>query len=88
MPGAVLARVASSHLRVGTFQYARATGELDLLRRLADHAISRHHPGAAGAEHPYLALFEAVVAALGAGGGLSRRPTAWATPPPPRSPLR
>ncbi|TDL43079.1 YdiU family protein [Kocuria rosea] len=63
MPGAVLARVASSHLRVGTFQYARATDDLDLLRRLADHAISRHHPGAAGAEHPYLALFEAVVAA-------------------------
>ena len=63
LPGAVLARVASSHLRVGSFQYARATGDLDLLRRLADHAISRHHVGAAEAEHPYLALFEAVVAA-------------------------
>jgi uncharacterized protein YdiU (UPF0061 family) len=63
LPGAVLARVASSHLRVGSFQYARATGDPDLLRRLADHAISRHHPEAAGAEHPYLALFEAVVAA-------------------------
>ncbi len=63
LPGAVLARVASSHLRVGSFQYARATGELDLLRRLADHAITRHHLGAAEAEHPYLALFEAVVAA-------------------------
>jgi serine/tyrosine/threonine adenylyltransferase len=63
LPGAVLARVASSHLRVGSFQYARATGEADLLRRLADHAISRHHPDAAGADRPYLALFEAVVAA-------------------------
>jgi uncharacterized protein YdiU (UPF0061 family) len=63
LPGAVLSRVASSHLRVGTFQYARATGDLGLLRRLADHAIARHHPGAAEAEHPYLALFEAVVAA-------------------------
>ncbi len=63
LPGAVLARVASSHLRVGSFQYARATGNVDLLRRLADHAIARHHPGAAQAEHPYLALFEAVVAA-------------------------
>ena len=63
LPGAVLARVASSHLRVGSFQYARATGDLDLLRRLADHAIARHHPGAADAERPYLALFEAVVAA-------------------------
>ncbi|MGX7827932.1 protein adenylyltransferase SelO [Actinokineospora sp. 24-640] len=63
LPGAVLARVASSHLRVGSFQYARATGDVDLLRRLADHAIAREHPGAADAERPYLALFEAVVAA-------------------------
>ncbi|HEX8079572.1 MAG TPA: YdiU family protein [Jatrophihabitans sp.] len=63
VPGAVLARVASSHLRVGSFQYAAATGDLDLLRRLADHAISRHHPGAAEAPHRYLALFEAVVSA-------------------------
>jgi uncharacterized protein YdiU (UPF0061 family) len=63
LPGAVLARVASSHLRVGSFQYARATDDVDLLRRLADHAISRHHPAAAEAERPYLALFEAVVAA-------------------------
>ena len=63
LPGAVLARIASSHLRVGTFQYARATGDLGLLRRLADHAISRHHRTAAGAERRYLALFESVVAA-------------------------
>jgi serine/tyrosine/threonine adenylyltransferase len=62
LPGAVLARVASSHLRVGSFQYARATDDLDLLRRLADHAIARHHPAAAEAEHPHLALFESVVA--------------------------
>jgi uncharacterized protein YdiU (UPF0061 family) len=60
LPGAVLARVASSHLRVGSFQYAAATGNFDLLRRLADYAIARHHPGAADAENPYLALFEAV----------------------------
>ena len=66
LPGAVLARVASSHLRVGTFQYAAATGDVHLLRRLADHAISRHHPGAAEAEHRYLALFESVVAAQAA----------------------
>jgi len=63
LPGAVLTRVASSHLRVGSFQYARAMNDDDLLRRLADHAIARHHAGAAEAEHPYLALFEAVVAA-------------------------
>ena len=63
LPGAVLARVASSHLRVGSFQYAAATGDVNLLRRLADHAIRRHHPDAAGTEQPYLALYEAVVAA-------------------------
>jgi uncharacterized protein YdiU (UPF0061 family) len=61
LPGAVLARVASSHLRVGSFQYARATGDVELLRRLADHAIARHHPEAADAEQPYRALFEAVL---------------------------
>jgi serine/tyrosine/threonine adenylyltransferase len=60
LPGAVLARVASSHLRVGSFQYAAATANLELLRRLADHAIARHHPEATDADNPYLALFEAV----------------------------
>lgn len=60
-PGAVLARVASSHLRVGSFQYAALTGDLGLVRRLADHAISRHHPDAAQADNPYLALFDAVI---------------------------
>lgn len=44
-PGALLARVAASHLRVGSFQYARASGDIDLLRRLAGHAIARHYPG-------------------------------------------
>lgn len=63
LPGAVLVRVAGSHLRVGSFQYATLTGDAGLLRRLADHAITRHHPAAAGAPRPYLALFEAVVAA-------------------------
>ena len=63
LPGALLVRVASSHLRVGSFQYAALGGDVDLLRRLADHAIARHYPDAAQAERPYLALFEAVVAA-------------------------
>src|SRR6476469_3978845 len=63
LPGAVLARVASSHLRVGSFQYAATSGDIDLVRRLADHAIARHYPAAAAAENPYRALFEAVVAA-------------------------
>jgi uncharacterized protein YdiU (UPF0061 family) len=66
LPGAVLARVASSHLRVGSFQYAQVRGDVDVLRRLADHAIARHHPGAAGADRPYLALFEAVITAQAA----------------------
>ena len=63
LPGAVLTRVASSHLRVGSFQFARATGGEDLVRRVADHAIARHYPEAADAENPYLALFSAVVSA-------------------------
>ena len=63
LPGGLLTRVASSHLRVGSFQLARATGDTALLGRLVDHAIERHHPEAAGAENPALALFEAVVAA-------------------------
>jgi uncharacterized protein YdiU (UPF0061 family) len=63
LPGALLARVAASHLRVGTFQYAWASGDADLVRRLADHAIDRHHPRAAEADNRYLAVFEAVVAA-------------------------
>ena len=61
LPGAVLVRVAASHLRVGTFQYAAAHGDPTLVRRLADHAISRHYPRAIEAENPYLALLEGVV---------------------------
>lgn len=61
LPGAVLARVASSHLRVGTFQYAASMQDPALLQRLVDHAIARHHPSAADAERPALALFEAVL---------------------------
>jgi uncharacterized protein YdiU (UPF0061 family) len=61
LPGAVLIRVAASHVRVGTFQYAAARGDPALVRRLADHAIARHHPHALEAENPYLAFYEAVV---------------------------
>ena len=61
LPGAVLARVASSHLRVGTFQYARSLGDPELLRRLADFAIERHFPALAAGETPYLGLLEAVI---------------------------
>jgi uncharacterized protein YdiU (UPF0061 family) len=62
-PGAVLTRVAASHIRVGTFQFAAATRDTGLLRRLADHAIARHHPAAAEAENPYLAFYTSVVEA-------------------------
>jgi len=62
LPGAVLARVGASHIRVGTFQYAvRADEDAALLRRLADYAIARHHPAALEAENPYLAFFQAVI---------------------------
>ncbi|WP_309071728.1 protein adenylyltransferase SelO family protein [Arthrobacter sp.] len=61
LPGAVLTRVAASHLRVGTFQYARATGDLELLRRVADYAIARHFPHLAKAPRPYPALLESVI---------------------------
>ncbi|NMB21840.1 MAG: hypothetical protein GX983_00485, partial [Corynebacterium sp.] len=44
LPGAVVVRVATSHIRVGSFQYANITGGIDLSRRLADHAICRHYP--------------------------------------------
>jgi len=63
LPGAVLTRVAASHLRVGTFQYAAASGDRDRLRALADYAIGRHYPEAAGAADPYLDLFRRVAGA-------------------------
>jgi uncharacterized protein YdiU (UPF0061 family) len=60
LPGAVLTRVAASHLRVGTFQYFAARGEVDKLRQLADYAIARHDPGLAGRPDGPLALLRAV----------------------------
>ncbi len=62
LPGAVLVRVAASHLRVGTFEYAAATGDRALLERLTAYAIERHDPEAAAAERPALALYEGVLA--------------------------
>ncbi len=66
LPGAVLVRVAASHLRVGSFQYAAMQPDPTLLRRLADHAIARHHPQAAEAAQPYVALLAGVVEAQAA----------------------
>jgi uncharacterized protein YdiU (UPF0061 family) len=62
LPGAVLTRVASSHLRVGTFEFFAARGDLDKLRRLADYAIARHDPDLAGAPDRYLGLLRGVAA--------------------------
>jgi len=63
LPGAMLTRVASSHIRVGTFQYFAARGDVEALRLLADHAIARHYPAAATQDRPCRALLEAVTAA-------------------------
>jgi len=60
LPGAVLTRVAASHLRVGTFQFFAAREQTDNVRRLADYAIDRHYPEAREAENPYLAFFTSV----------------------------
>jgi protein adenylyltransferase len=62
LPGAVLTRIASSHVRVGTFQFFAARGDTEGVRRLADHVIARHYPQAAEAERPYHALLEGVIA--------------------------
>jgi uncharacterized protein YdiU (UPF0061 family) len=62
LPGAVLTRVAASHLRVGTFQFFAARGERERLARLADYAIARHDPALADAPERHLALLRAVAA--------------------------
>ena len=60
LPGAVLTRVAASHIRVGTFQFFAARGDVDKVRRLADYAIARHYPALRDAANPYLALLQTV----------------------------
>ncbi len=59
-PGAILTRIASSHIRVGTFQYVAAKGNVDEIRLLADYTIQRHYPEALDAENPYLRFLELV----------------------------
>jgi len=59
--GAVLTRVASSHIRVGTFQFAAQWGDAAKLKALADYTIARHMPDAAGAANPYGALLKEVI---------------------------
>ncbi len=60
-PGAVLARIASSHLRVGTFQFFAARQDWDKVRQLADYAIARHYPDLVSADDKYLRFLGAVV---------------------------
>jgi uncharacterized protein YdiU (UPF0061 family) len=62
LPGAVLTRVAASHLRVGTFEYFWAQGDAHGVKTLADYAIARHYPEAARAERKYRALLDGVIA--------------------------
>jgi uncharacterized protein YdiU (UPF0061 family) len=60
LPGAVLTRVAASHIRVGTFQLFAARGEQTRVRRLADYVIDRHYPELKNHADPYLGLLERV----------------------------
>jgi serine/tyrosine/threonine adenylyltransferase len=66
LPGAILTRVASSHIRVGTFQFFAARRDVDAIRRLADHVIARHYPQVAGATNPYRALLDQVISSQAA----------------------
>jgi uncharacterized protein YdiU (UPF0061 family) len=61
LPGAVLTRVAESHIRVGTFQYFAGRQDVEGVRLLAEHVIARHYPEAADAETPLLAMLDAVI---------------------------
>src|SRR5882757_7822520 len=61
LPGAILTRVAASHVRVGTFQYFAARGDTEAIRRLADYVIERHYPDVTSAANPYLELLRSVM---------------------------
>ena len=62
LPGGVITRVASSFVRVGTFQYFAARGQVEAVKALADHVIARNYPGIEQAENPYVTLLEAIAA--------------------------
>lgn len=61
LPGAILTRIASSHLRVGTFEYLSAHKDLSGLKVLADYAINRHYPEVKQSEYPYRMFLTAVI---------------------------
>ncbi len=60
LPGAVLTRVAASHIRVGTFQFYAAHGDVESVRKLAEYTITRHDPALVTAPQPFLALLQNV----------------------------
>ncbi len=62
LPGAILTRIATSYVRVGTFQYFAARGNDKAIQQLADYVIHRNYPDATHADNPYLALFEMIIA--------------------------
>ncbi|MEH6499865.1 MAG: YdiU family protein [Pseudoalteromonas distincta] len=61
LPGGILTRISSSHIRIGTFQFFAGQNDLEAVKTLADHVIARHYPAAAEAERPYAALLRAVI---------------------------
>ena len=61
LPGGIITRLATSFVRVGTFQYFSARNDLDAVRQLADYVIERNYPALSGMEQPYAALLQAVV---------------------------
>lgn len=58
LPGAIITRVASSHIRVGTFEYFAAKGDLDSVKTLADYTINRHYPECLDENNPYISLLK------------------------------
>ena len=61
LPGAILTRVAASHVRVGTFQYFAARGQEQAIQQLADYCVERHYPDARSSDRPYLMLLRGVI---------------------------
>jgi uncharacterized protein YdiU (UPF0061 family) len=61
LPGAILTRVAKSHIRVGTFQFASTLNDTNKLKALADYTIDRHYPDCKAKDNPYLAFLNAVI---------------------------
>ena len=61
LPGAILTRVAKSHIRVGTFQFASTLNDINKLKALADYTIDRHYPECKAKDNPYLAFLNAVI---------------------------